>query len=140
MEAVRISCAGFAYKQPYAAFLSQFWALRPAALNAVRAASAAASNGAMKHHYSEGDLAAAAKGRQGGGGGDGNGSVLGAQEQQQQQRPPPSSSQLVSQLAAADVEVLREAAREVLEAAGVGSFHLGKTKLFLKSQQVRCRC
>jgi hypothetical protein len=36
MEAVRISCAGFAYKQPYASVLAYFYPLYPAALAALR--------------------------------------------------------------------------------------------------------
>ncbi|KAJ9533759.1 hypothetical protein QJQ45_026789 [Haematococcus lacustris] len=34
MEAVRISCAGFAYRRPYATFLNYFWPLCPSAMHA----------------------------------------------------------------------------------------------------------
>ncbi|MEW5317854.1 MAG: hypothetical protein WDW38_009118 [Sanguina aurantia] len=37
MEAVRISCAGFAYKRPHQAFLDHFWQLLPSALHMLKA-------------------------------------------------------------------------------------------------------
>ncbi|MEW5306277.1 MAG: hypothetical protein WDW36_008751 [Sanguina aurantia] len=37
MEAVRISCAGFAYKRPHQAFLDHFWQLLPSALHGLKA-------------------------------------------------------------------------------------------------------
>ncbi|KAG2439820.1 hypothetical protein HYH02_010454 [Chlamydomonas schloesseri] len=36
MEAVRIACAGFAYRRPYAAFLEHFWQLCPEPVHALR--------------------------------------------------------------------------------------------------------
>lgn len=59
MEAVRISCAGFAYKRPYEDFVSYFWPLKPDAHHNLRRASA--SSGADEAAAGAGPGSAAAQ-------------------------------------------------------------------------------
>jgi myosin-5 len=111
MEAVRISCAGFAYKQPYAAVLSYFYPLQPSALHAL----VRAGGGGVARSHSDSELRSP---RSAAGGGEGALPHTAAHALQHQ-----------------PVDALIEAAKQLLAAGGVTAFHLGKTKLFMKSEQ-----
>lgn len=122
MEAVRIACAGFAYRRPYAAFLDHFWQLCPEPVHALRRRLAEAPPPRRQPPAA----ALSQQGEQQGGGSS-------------------------SGLAALEVSELRAAAEAVLKAAGQlgpssggsssggasagappGS-HLGHTKVFLRT-------
>ncbi|KAG2423997.1 hypothetical protein HXX76_014823 [Chlamydomonas incerta] len=125
MEAVRIACAGFAYRRPYAAFLDHFWQLCPEPVHALRRRLAEAPPPRRQPPP--------------------------ASSSQQQGDPQQQGSGISgSGLAAFEVSELRAAAEAVLAAAGQlggrggaasaaagagappGS-HLGHTKVFLRT-------
>ncbi len=131
LEAVRISCAGYAYKRPYAAFLEHFWQLCPEPVHALRRRSEETRRAGAANGCGNGVHAGGREQLQG----SGNGGRLG----------------LAEVLARCEVEELKGIAVQLLQAAGVGKkrdagaggggtgagappdYHAGHTKLFLRS-------
>ncbi|GFR43085.1 hypothetical protein Agub_g4092 [Astrephomene gubernaculifera] len=118
MEAVRIACAGYAYRRPYAAFLDHFWQLCPEPVHALRRRAAELR------------------------------SLQQLQQQQPGGSSPQGDNDVSSELAAGaalaglGVEEMHAAAKAVMAASGLAAeeqktgvppHHLGFTKVFLRA-------